>query len=79
MLMILCAIVLENVILAELMLVAVRDGLVVNVEYGIVGIVRKATKILVRNVDLLQNQKKLKKRKKSKNFSIVNLVKLFIL
>jgi hypothetical protein len=79
MLMILCAIVLENVILAELMLVAVQDGLVVNVEYGIVGIVRKATKTLVRNVDLLQNQKKLKKRKKSKNFSIVNLVKPSIL
>jgi hypothetical protein len=79
MLMILCAIVLENVILAELMLVAVQDGLVVNVEYGIVGIVRKAIKTLVKNVDLLQNQKKLKKRKKSKNFSIVNLVKPSIL
>jgi hypothetical protein len=65
MLMILCAIVLENVILAEQMLVAVQDGLVVNVEYGIVGIVRKATKTLVKNVDLLQNRnwkkKKLKK------------------
>jgi hypothetical protein len=46
---------LENVILAELMLVAVQDGLVVNVEYGIVGIVRKATKTLVKNADLLQN------------------------
>jgi hypothetical protein len=77
MLMILCAIVLENVILAELMLVAVQDGLVVNVEYGIVGIVRKATKTLVRNVDLLQNQKK--KWKKLKSFSIVNLVKPSIL
>jgi hypothetical protein len=41
MLMILCAIVLENVILAELMLVAVQDGLVMNAEYGIVRIVRK--------------------------------------
>jgi hypothetical protein len=51
MLMILCAIVLVNVILAEQMLVAVQDGLVVNVEYGIVGIVRKATKTLVKNVD----------------------------
>ena len=75
-LMILCAIVLENVILAELMLVAVQDGLVVNVEYGIVWIVRKATTTIVRNVDLLQNQKRLKKLK---NFSIVNLVKPSIL
>jgi hypothetical protein len=41
MLMILCAIVLENVILAEQMLVAVQDGLVMNAEYGIVRIVRK--------------------------------------
>jgi hypothetical protein len=53
----------ENVILAEQMLVAVQDGLVVNVEYGIVVIVRKATKTLVRNVDHhgIWNQKKLKK------------------
>jgi hypothetical protein len=53
----------ENVILAEQMLVAVQDGLVVNVEYGIVVIVRKATKTLVRNVDhqRIWNQKKLKK------------------
>ena len=36
------------------MLVVVQDGLVVNVKYGIVLIVRKATKILVKNVD--QNQ-----------------------
>jgi hypothetical protein len=67
MLMILCAIVLENVIRAEQMLVAVQDGLVMNVEYGIVVIVRKATKIFVRNVDLLRinwNQKKLKKKLK---------------
>jgi hypothetical protein len=61
MLMILCAIVLENVIRAEQMLVAVQDGLVVNVKYGIVQIVRKATKTLVRNVDLRENWKKLKK------------------
>jgi hypothetical protein len=61
-----CVIVMENVILAEQMLVAVQDGLVVNVEYGIVVIVRKMTKTLVRNVDLrsIWNQKKLKKKLK---------------
>jgi hypothetical protein len=59
-LMILCAIVLENVILAEQMLVAVQDGLVVIVEYGIVRIVRKATKTLVKNVDLNARCKKMK-------------------
>jgi hypothetical protein len=47
-----CVIVMENVILAEQMLVAVQDGLVVNVEYGIVVIVRKVYKTFVRNVDL---------------------------
>jgi hypothetical protein len=57
-LMILCAIVLENVILAEQMLVAVRDGLVVIVGYGIVRIVRKATKTFVKNVDLITRCKK---------------------
>lgn len=51
-------IVLENVILAEQMLVAVQDGLVVNVEYGIVVIVRKATKTLVKNVDPITRCKK---------------------
>jgi hypothetical protein len=66
MLMILCAIVLENVILAEQMLVAVQDGLVVNVEYGIVVIVRKMTKTLVRNVDLrIWNQTLRKKLRKN--------------
>jgi hypothetical protein len=64
-LMILCAIVLENVILVEQMLVAVQDGLVMNVEYGIVRIVRKATKILVRNVDH-QNLKKVEEVKEVK-------------
>ncbi len=58
-LMILCVIVLENVILAEQMLVAVQDGLVVIVEYGIVLIVRKATKTIVKNVDLIiQNEQR---------------------
>jgi hypothetical protein len=57
-LMILSAIVLENVILAEQMLVAVRDGLVVIVGYGIVRIVRKATKTLVKNVDPITRCKK---------------------
>jgi hypothetical protein len=60
-LMILCAIVLENVILAEQMLVVVQDGLAVNVESGIVRIVRKVTKILVKNVDLLRLNWKKKK------------------
>jgi hypothetical protein len=52
-LMTVCAIVLENVILAGQMLVAVQDGLVVNVKYGIVPIVRKAAKTLVKNVVLV--------------------------
>jgi hypothetical protein len=52
-LMTVCAIVLENVILAGQMLVAVQDGLVVNVKYGIVPIVRKAAKTLVKNVGLV--------------------------
>ena len=52
-----CAIVLENVILAEQMLVAVQDGLVMNAEYGIVRIVRNSTKTIVKNVDLIiQNE-----------------------
>jgi Ethanolamine utilization protein EutJ (predicted chaperonin) len=44
----------------------VRDGLVVNVEYGIVEIVRKATKTLVKNVDRnrIQNRKRKRKRKR---------------
>ena len=62
-LMILCAIVLENVILAEQMLVVVQDGLAVNVESGIVRIVRKATKILVKNVDQNQSLNPMKKNK----------------
>jgi hypothetical protein len=52
-LMTVSAIVLEHVILAEQMLVAVQDGLVVNVKYGIVPIVRKAAKTLVKNVGLV--------------------------
>jgi hypothetical protein len=60
-LMILCAIVLENVILAEQMLVVVQGGLAVNVESGIVRIVRKATKILVKNVDQNQSLNPIKK------------------
>jgi hypothetical protein len=62
-LMILCAIVLENVILAEQMLVVVQDGLAVNVESGIVWIVRKATKIIVKNVDQNQSLNPMKKIK----------------
>jgi hypothetical protein len=61
--MILCAIVLENVILAEQMLAVVQGGLVVNVEYGIVRIVRKATKIIVKNVDQNQSLNQMKKIK----------------
>jgi hypothetical protein len=62
-LMILCAIVLENVILAEQMLVVVQGGLAVNVESGIVWIVRKATKIIVKNVDQNQSLNPMKKIK----------------
>lgn len=60
-LMILCAIVLENVILAEQMLVVVQGGLAVNVESGIVRIVRKATKIIVKNADQNQSLNPIKK------------------
>lgn len=56
------------------MLVVVQGGLAVNVESGIVWIVRKATKIIVKNVDQNQSLNPMKKIKLFKGIKKIPLL-----